>query len=234
MPPSSTDRGKIHILEHVSTQQQETQESKEEKAGSLVDNELLLSHISKHMIVFFAEQKFPSSKVHLFMPFVSYLRNVVKLVLVFLLRNSPEKQFKHVLILIVIEMMYMMTHMIYNNKIDKIEKIVDGYNCISNSLYVILKMVTLFTKNDNTKPKTIGMIMVVLLFINIGVNVSFVVYSMIRYMIHVIKKGIERCRLTDEQKKMNDRESKWKETCVYEYTDRDMVIPAIEKPEDGE
>ena len=215
--PTSTDRGgQIDILDHAPIPQGDTKDVKEEKGGSFINNKILLSHISKHMVVFFAEQKFPSNKVHLFMPFISFMRDVVKLVLVFLFRYSP---YIHVLILIVIEIVYMVIHMIYNNKIDKIGKIVDIINCVSNSLYVILKIATLFPIDDSKRQGTIGIVMLVIVFINIGVNVSFVVYSLIRYTIHIIKKGIERCRLADEEKKMIDKQSKWKVTSIYEYTD---------------
>ena len=229
--PTSNDRGQINILVcDPPKKEEDPKESKDEKGDSLINNKILLSNISKHMVVFFAEQKFPSNKVHLFIPFISYMRNLLRLVLVFLLRHSP---YSHVLIMAVIEMMYMMIHMKYNNKIDMMEKIVDIINCVSNSLYVILKLVTLFTKDDSKVLETIGMIMVVIVFINIGVNVSFVVYSLIRYMIDIIKKGIERCRLTDEQKKKKDKESKWKVTLIYEYTDESIVFPPISNENDN-
>ena len=187
------------------------------KRPRLIENQLNFPQISSYSIAFFSQQKPPKNKIQAFIPLLSYVRSMlIPLVVVFLV-SIPSIQ---VIAVLVIEIVYMMICILDSNKIDFWEKIIDGYNCASNSLYVILKMVILFTIDDSTALETMDLIMVVIVFINMIVNIGFVLYSLIRYtIIPVVKKGIERCRLTDEQKKMIDKESKWKETLIYQCTD---------------
>ena len=199
-----------------------TQEPKDEKELYLIDDKKFLSSICGPMIVFFAEQRLPTKKVHLFIPLISYMRNTLKLLVLLLFRSDPSRQLPVVL---AIEWIYMMIYLPNNNKIDYWERLIDGYNCISNSLYVILKITSVLNKDSSPRrEKVVDILMIILLLMNTIANIGFVVYSMIRNVIPVVKKWKERRSLTDEEKKSIDKETPWKEKVVYKYTDESIVF----------
>ena len=187
---------------------------------NLVDHELFSSNISKHVYIFFSQEKIPTRNIHAFMPFISYVRSLLIPILVLGLVSTKAVQ---VAVVMVVEVTYMFIYFQNNNKSDVWVMVIDIVNCISNSLYVILKMI-LF---DNTVSReAVAVMMIWMLMVNMIVNVLFVVF---RSGILIKKRWDERRKLTDKEKKENDMKSEWKETCIFRYVHSRMISPSVLK-----
>ena len=189
--------------------------TKEKESRPLVNDPIFSSKLREEMMVLFSDESYPTHVVHSFIPFITYMRNILISLSLFICKSNPYVQ---VAIILMIEIAYMMVIILYSNKMDVWDNSIDMFNCITNCIYLVLKFITIFGIDDDTRQTYYGKIMVIVLVVNFVGNMVYVVYSICMILIDNVKPLVKRYKLKKEEKKICDMNSKWKETLVYEFT----------------
>ena len=196
--------------------------TEEEKKPLLIEDKTFRSQVSNAFLVYFEQQQLPTKKIHPFMPFISLMRSILISAVVFGGVTGPLTQ---VYTVMVVEVGYTVMIVMYNNKSERSEKIIEGYNSMSNSVYLMLKVITIYDIDDDSRQLTYGTVMTVVLMGSMIVNICYIVYSVCMVVIDVGKYIVKKCRESDEEKKKNRCDSVWYETSVYEYTESSVPMP---------
>ena len=212
-------------------------EPKKKDKRPLKDSDIFSSSLRPQFMVLFSEESYPTKKIHTFIPFISYMRNILIPISVFGLMRMPFVQVSTVMLL---EISYMMIIILYRNKIELFDNIIDIFNCCTNTIYILMKFITVFDIDDSTRQNRLGKVMVVVLVVNFIGNMAYVFYSL-----YLIFKGIglmvvKRCKKSKEQRRVDDSMSRWKEIIIFEFTiqpqesnDISVIAPVVvvEPPE---
>ena len=223
---NSNDNSRMNIKSHTdnNNNNKEVKKQEVEKKPCLTEDKEFLSHVSEHFLLYFDQQQYPTKSIHGFLPFIMLVRSVMISVSVFGLVEWP---FVQVYVVLTVEVLYMVVVVLYNNKMEVSEKTIDVYNCVSNSVYVILKLITVYNIDDSKRQHTYGVMMMIVLVLNLVVNIGYVVYSTYRVVKLLCIMLFKKCTESDEEKKRNRYNSIWCETNVYECTKKVVERPAI-------
>ena len=152
------------------------------------------------------------------MPFISYMRNILIGISLFLFVKSP---FAQVSIIGFIEIVYTIIIVIFRTKAKKVDNIIDVFNTLTNSSFVSLKFLTLCNIGDDTGQQVLGTLMTIIIVTSIIGNILYVVYSIIITILEVFGyvEGDDKGKLAEGM------ESKWKQSVIiYEYPAQPLVF----------
>ena len=206
------------LVEKSEAKKEKQKDKKNEKVRRLVDDEYFSSHVQPRTMILFVDERYPTRKIHPFMPFISYTRNMLIGIFLFPFVRYPYAQ---VSIIGLIEIVYMMIVILYRSKAEKVDNIIDVFNTLTNSSFVSLKLLTVCNIDDNTRQQVVGRLMVIILVINFIGNILYVVYSIIATIVDVLGctggddkyEGIEALNI------------KWKQSIIiYEYPVQPLVF----------
>ena len=85
-------------------------DEKKEKVRYLIDDTYFSSQVQQQVMILFVDERYPTSKIQPFIPFISYMRNLLIGISLFLFAKSPRVQ---VFIVALIEIVYTYTYTLY-------------------------------------------------------------------------------------------------------------------------
>ena len=204
------------------TKKEELKNSGEKKRRDLIDDVEFSSHMSKYFLVFFSQIAYPTKPLHSFIPFIMLMRSVLISISVFGLVSHPLIQ---VSVVMMIELCYMVIIIRYNSKNEVSERAIDIFNSVVNSLYIVLKFVTVFDIKDSMRQREFGLTMVVILIVGMLVNIMYVVYSLYAMFRDIIKSILKRNEETDEQKKERNEKQALYGVSTFQYNSTPARAP---------
>ena len=204
------------------TKKEELKNSVEKKRRDLIDDVEFSSHMSKYFLVFFSQIAYPTKPLHSFIPFIMLMRSVLISISVFGLVSHPLIQ---VSVVMMIELCYMVIIIRYNSKNEVSERAIDIFNSVVNSLYIVLKFVTVFDIKDSMRQREFGLTMVVILIVGMLVNIMYVVYSLYAMFRDIIKSILKRNEETDEQKKERNEKQALYGVSTFQYNSTPARAP---------
>ena len=225
--------------EEEKKEDKDTKKAEKKEKKLLIMSEYFSSRIREEVAVLFSVELYPSKKIHPFLPFISYMRNLLVGLSLFAFKKEP---FAQVTIILVIEIVYMAIILLYTNKADIADNIIDIFNCVTNSLFVSLKLLTVFSIDDDTRQYVYGRIMAAVLVVNFVGNMVYVVYSICMILIDIGRVVVRWYKMSSDDKKMYYMNSKWIDTFIYEFSLQPQAgngqrVPTpiiVEEPEEGE
>ena len=192
-------------------------DEKKEKVRYLIDDEYFSSHVQQQVMILFVDERYPTRKMQPFIPFISYMRNMLIGIFLFLFVRFPYAQ---VSIIGIIEIVYTIMILMLRTKAKRLDNIIDVFNTLTNSSFVSLKFLTVCNIDDDNRQQVVGRIMVGVLVINFIGNIVYVVYSIIMTVRDVLG-----CTGGDDKDETTTAmNSRWKHIIIYEYPVQPLVF----------